>query len=144
MRSFKSATFVVMVFRNITLCYLICVFLIGSSILPLGDFSLANDLPKMYQSYTKLANPEEVGIIDFVGDYLFAGKVLLGHNKKDKSENASTSIQFQHAPTGFNLVYGRVETICIFIKDFKITHNQLKNPIETTGFHPELFRPPLV
>ncbi|WP_158992042.1 hypothetical protein [Mucilaginibacter sp. L196] len=98
----------------------------------------------MYQSYTKLANPEEVGIVDFVGDYLFAGRALLGHNKNDKSENSSTSVQFQHAPIGFNLVYSRAETVCILIKDFKITHSQFKNPIETTGYHPELFRPPLV
>jgi len=133
-----------MVFRSIILCYLICVFLIGSAILPLGDFSLANDLPKMYQSYTKLANPEEAGIVDFVGDYLFAGKVLLGHNKNDKSENSSTSVQFQHAPIGFNLVYRCVETMCVFIKDCKSSHKQIKNPLETTGFHPELFRPPLV
>jgi len=98
----------------------------------------------MYQSYTKLANPEEVGIVDFVGDYLFAGKSLLGHNKSDKSESSSTSVQFQHAPIGFNLVYSRTETVCILIKDFKIIHSQFKNPIEITGYHPELFRPPLV
>jgi hypothetical protein len=112
--------------------------------LPLGDFSLAKDLPKMYQSYTKLANPKEIGIIDFVGDYLFAGKALLGHNKYDKSENSSTSIQFQHTPIGFNLVYRRVETVCIVIQDYKISHKQIKNPLEIAGFHPELFRPPLV
>ncbi|MHB8208180.1 hypothetical protein [Mucilaginibacter sp.] len=110
----------------------------------MGDFSLANDLPKMYQSYTKLTNSQEAGIIDFVGDYLFAGKVLLGHNKNDKSENSSTSIQFQHAPIGFNLVYRRVETVCVFIKYCKTNHKQIKNPLEITGFHPELFRPPLV
>ena len=116
----------------------------SSTILPLGDFTLANDLPVMYQSYKKLAPADEAGIIDFVGDYLFAGKSLLGHNKKDKSENSSTSVQFQHAPTGFNLIYSRVEAPGVFIKDYQIPYAPSRNILATSEFHPEFFRPPLV
>ena len=129
--------------RKITCCFLSCLFLVGSVFLPLCDFSLMSDIPKMYHSYQKLATPEETGVIDFVGDYLFAGKALLGHNKNDKSESSGISVQFQHAPAAFNFLYSKLELDYLSITDFKINHNQFQNQIETIEFHPELFRPPL-
>jgi hypothetical protein len=129
---------------RITACFLSLLFLMGSVFLPLGDFSLIRDLPKMYGSYEKLAAPEEVGVIDFIGDYLFAGKALLGHNKSDKPENSDISVQFQHSPSTVSFVYSKPELPYLYIKDFKITYTQSITSIETTDFHPELFRPPLV
>ncbi|WP_183575863.1 hypothetical protein HDF18_18325 [Mucilaginibacter sp. X5P1] len=115
----------------------------GSIFLPLSDFSLAGDIPNMYHSYEKIASRGDADILDFIGDYLLAGKALLGHNKKDKPESAGMSVQFQHSPASMSFLYNRVESLCISIKDFKIDHTQLKNPVATTDFHPELFRPPL-
>jgi hypothetical protein len=115
----------------------------GSTLLPLSDFSLAGDIPHMYHSYEKIASGGDTGVIDFIGDYLLAGKALLGHNKKDKPESAGMSVQFQHSPASLSFLYNRIERLCISIKDFKIDHIQLKNPVATTDFHPELFRPPL-
>ncbi|RKR84460.1 hypothetical protein BDD43_4698 [Mucilaginibacter gracilis] len=111
--------------------------------LPLGDFTLMSDLPRMYHNYEKLTKPEEAGLIDFIGDYLFAGKILLGHNKQDKPETPSTSVQFQHSPSAFNFLYSRLEVPFISIKVLKVSHTLLRIPISITDFHPELFRPPL-
>ena len=129
--------------RKIIAYFLTCLFLIGGAFLPLSDFSLIKDLPGMFHNYEKLATPEEVGVIDFIGDYLFAGKALLGHNKNDKPESSSTSVQFQHTPAGFNFLYSRFEAPYFSVKDLKVRHKQLRNPINTTEFHPTLFRPPL-
>ena len=69
--------------------------LAGSMVLPLGDFSLINDLPGMYHSYTQVT-AETPDVIDFIGDYLLSGKELLGHNKHDAHPKADGSTQFQH------------------------------------------------
>jgi hypothetical protein len=129
--------------RKITAYFFACLFLTGSAFLPLCDFSLMNDIPNMYQSYQKLATPEENGIVDFIGDYLFAGKTLLGHNKNDKPESSALSVQFQHSPTVSSFFYYDLKLPHLFVKDFKILHTPLKNPTEVTAFYSELFRPPL-
>ena len=71
-------------------------FLLGSIVLPLGDFSLIRDLPRMYHAYEKLADPNERGIADFIGDYLLGGKMIFGHNKNDAPENGKSTIRNQH------------------------------------------------
>ena len=69
--------------------------LAGSMVLPLGDFSLINDLPVMYHSYTEIT-AETPDVIDFIGDYLLSGKELLGHNKHDAVPKTDGTTQFQH------------------------------------------------
>jgi hypothetical protein len=58
--------------------------LTGSLTLPLGDFSLLRDISKMCQNYTKIISEAEMGVIDFIGDYLFYGKQIFGHNEHDE------------------------------------------------------------
>ena len=98
----------------------------------------------MYHSYEKLAAPDEAGIVDFIGDYVLAGKALLGHNKNDKPEKPGTSVQFQHPAAGFIFLYSKLELTCFFIKGLKVPHARVNDPIEVTMFYSELFRPPVV
>jgi len=102
------------------------------------------DIPKMYHSYEKLVAPDEAGIVDFIGDYVLAGKALLGHNKSDKPEKPGTSVQFQHPATGFIFLHSKLELTCFFIRDLKTNHAPVNDPIRATAFYSELFRPPLV
>jgi hypothetical protein len=76
--------------------------LVGSIVLPLGDFSLMGDLPGMYKSYCKVT-AEQPGIIDFIGDYVMGGKYIFGHNKQDAPLKTDGSTQFQHQATSFLL-----------------------------------------
>jgi hypothetical protein len=69
--------------------------LAGSILLPLGDFSLLKDLPRMYRAYAAITS-EKPNLVDFVGDYLLSGKMLLGHNKHDAQPRQSTDFQFHH------------------------------------------------
>jgi hypothetical protein len=132
------------VLNRIIVCFLSFLFLTGSILLPLGDFSLMKDLPEMYQRYEKLAAPEEVGVIDFIGDYLFAGKALFGHNKTDRPESSDMSVQFQHSPSTSSFLYSNLELPNLFIRDLITSYTQSITLIETTDFHAELLRPPLV
>lgn len=111
--------------------------------MPLGDLSLMNDLPGMYQQYKKLANPKEISIADFVGDYILAGKVLLGHNRHDKPETPSNNVQFQHSPTTINYLFKQFALPNLLVQDMPVCYPRFKNRKNIIEFHPELFRPPL-
>jgi len=119
-------------------------FLAGGAVLPLSDFSLMKDLPVMYHAYEKVASPEEVGVFDFIGDYLLAGKTILDHNKNDKPQSADAALQFQHSPNGSHLSFFKLELPYPSHENLTIRYTQLNNAIELTDFHAELFRPPLV
>ena len=118
-------------------------FLLGSILLPLGDFSLIKDLPRMYHAYEKIADPNERGVADFIGDYLLGGKAIFGHNKNDIPENSQSNVQFQHAAGFCSIVSIQSQTITIIIADAVITQPDVFTPVNTSEFHNELFRPPL-
>lgn len=118
-------------------------FLLGSIVLPLGDFSLIRDLPQMYRAYEKLADPKELGIADFIGDYLMGGKAIFGHNKNDAQETGKSNVQFQHAASFCSIVSLHAQTITTIVADAVITHSDISIPVNTSEFHSELLRPPL-
>jgi len=117
--------------------------LFGCIALPLGDFSLLKELPRMYDAYQKVVSPDEEGILDFVGDYLLHGKELLGHNKEDHSSK-SGDFQFQHAAS-FTIILQSViydlTPLIIPDKPKEYTSHLSSSP---SDYHTALFRPPLV
>lgn len=129
--------------HRIIIYLMCCYFLAGSLILPLGDFSLMKDLPQMYRSYEKLATPDELGLIDFVGDYLMGGKTILGHNKKDAPETAKSNVQFQHAQSFCSILNIHFQSTNVTVANAAIIHPDISIPVNTSEFHTELFRPPL-
>lgn len=129
-------------YKKIASLWLVCLFLSGSVILPLGDFSLLGDLPCMYQHYTKIVK-EEPSLVDFIGDYLLGGKYFLGHNKNDIPQKPNTAVQFQHQANALSII------LCHFkIHDLIVIVIQTRCPIrkiliKTSDYNYELFRPPL-
>jgi hypothetical protein len=122
---------------------LACLFLMSSFILPLGDFSLMRDIPHMYRNYTGLTTKEELGVLDFVGDYLMHGKELFGNNVHDKTQNGDNSVQFQHQANPL-----LAEIPLILFRLVYLPRNQVSQPISnilqaTTEYQNECFRPPL-
>lgn len=117
--------------------------LTGSIVLPLGDFSLTRDLPEMYRNYSKVTTPEELGVFDFIGDYLLHGKEILGHNNHDKSQNGTNTVQFQHQPVPFYVVLPSINLLIIAIHEDVIVHLPVGITAHTSDFKNKLFRPPL-
>ena len=121
---------------------LACFFLAGTTLLPLGDFSLMRDIPSMYRSYCKVrvGTPDPV---DFVGDYLLGGKDLLGHNSHDSPIKSDSSLQFQHQAVSFMvlLFYSKLP-ITLFAKALNrpVVNHLLRL---TTDYSSPVFRPPL-
>jgi len=121
-----------------------CFFLGSSIIFPLGDFSLTRDLPQMYRNYSKITTADELSVLDFVGDYLLHGKDLLGHNQRDKQQNPTNNVQFQHQPNAVCVVLVAAQTSPRYPSQVLNTPTVSYLPVLTTDFHDDLFRPPLV
>lgn len=130
-------------FNKVITIILCCYFLLGSIVLPLGDFSLLKELPQMYRNYQKIAVADEQGIFDFVGDYLMGGKDFLGHNKKDAPESSKASIKFQHQASTCITLQRCSRFPVIAVSDAAISHIAVPVPVTISGFHPQLLRPPL-
>ncbi|MEE1944539.1 hypothetical protein VRU48_05425 [Pedobacter sp. KR3-3] len=124
-------------------CFLAFLFLTGSIVLPLGDFSLVRDIPDMYRSYTRIATPEELSVVDFIGDYLLHGKEIFGNNKNDKKQNDNNNVQFKHEAGSLNVILSN-PCFCL-ASPFKIfrEYANFDHASPTTDFHNELLRPPL-
>lgn len=118
-------------------------FLVGSTILPLGDFSLMSDLPGMYKSYSKVT-AEKPDIIDFLGDYVMGGKYIFGHNKHDAPLKSDGSTQFQHQATSF--LYYSVSKYQLQVKPSIILDKPaiVSVLILTSDFQSESLRPPTI
>jgi len=130
-------------FRKIICYFLASLFLAGSVILPLGDFSLLRDLPKMYQNYTQITSQEEIGIADFIGDYLLHGKDIFGHNEHDKVPTKGNEIQFQHMAGSLNIVFQEFPLPSSITRESIVIHPLFNQLFLKPGFANELFRPPL-
>jgi hypothetical protein len=130
-------------YRKIICYFLASLFLISSVLLPLGDFSLLRDIPDMYRNYTKITTAEELGAIDFIGDYLLHGKEIFGNNEHDKSANGSNTVQFQHQANPLNVVFLQLPTTLIIESESILTHPLFYQQFCTSDFRNELLRPPL-
>lgn len=116
--------------------------LFGSIALPLGDFSLLKQLPAMYRAYEKVADPNEKGVLDFVGDYLLNGKELLGHNQHDQPARAC-DLQFQHAVAFAAIIHADAPLFSPLFMPALSAHTVIYLPVALSDYHPSLFRPPL-
>jgi hypothetical protein len=130
-------------FKRLISFFIACLFLGGSILLPLGDFSLMRDIPGMYHNYTKITTPEELSVIDFIGDYMLHGKELLNHNKHDKPQSTANNVQFQHQANQLNVVLSTFHSSSQSFPVIRKKQNVYNKSMATSDYHQELFRPPL-
>ena len=131
-----------MVKRMITL-WMACFFLAGSIFLPLGDFSLLRDIPAMYGNYSKIASPDELGVLDFIGDYMLQGKDLFGHNVHDKAQTPSNNVQFQHQANPLSIVFQTIPFNVLFVPELKNNYKPYNSITIPAEYPKTLYRPPL-
>lgn len=97
----------------------------------------------MYQNYAKITTPEEVGVIDFIGDYLMHGKDIFGHNVHDKTPAKGCDVQFQHQPSPLNIVFSHTPIMLMITPTIDQVHPVFVSRFYTSDHRNELFRPPL-
>lgn len=131
-------------FSKAILSFVACLLLAGSSILPLGDFALMRDIPAMYGNYEKATTSEELGVIDFIGDYLLHGKDIFGHNKNDKRPDGNNGVQFQHQADPLSVAFFTGQIVAPF-SSFEDLHDHppFFQQFLASGHKNGLFRPPL-
>lgn len=128
--------------KRIAAFWMIGQLLFGSMVLPLGDFSMIKELPRMYQAYEKVVAPDEKGIFDFVGDYLLNGKDLLDHNRNDQPTKQG-AVQFQGVPSFAIIVQPSLAITAPLLLGFGAKPLVHHVPGALSYYHPSLFRPPL-
>lgn len=117
--------------------------LAGSFLLPLGDFSLLRDMPRMYDNYTRITTPDELGVIDFIGDYLLNGKELFGNNKHDKCPAHDNDVQFQHEANPLIIaLFSRGKLIFPPIKKSNGKHYLFNHNFLALSYSCPIFKPP--
>jgi hypothetical protein len=129
--------------KRILSWFMACLFLGSSILLPLGDFSLMRDIPQMYHNYTRIASDEEVGMVDFIGDYLMHGKDIFGHNEHDKVPAKGCDVQFQHQASPLNVLFSHSPLKVLVAPVAILTHSSFISNFTTSDYRDELFRPPL-
>jgi len=130
--------------KSVLAMLLACFFLAASTLLPLSDFALMKELPRMYRSYCNVKAGGEPDFIDFTGDYLLGGKDLLGHNKHDTPVKTDGSLQFQHQANALLIVLLQVKTVSLLLPEI-VASTVLNHPhLFTSEYQNTLFRPPLV
>ena len=140
--SFDFAIFAAMI-KSVISLFFAFIFFTGSIVLPLGDFSLLRDIPKMYRNYSKITTEEELSVMDFVGDYLLHGKDLFGNNEHDKSPVKGNDVQYQHQANPLNIVFLN-HTVTLLVDPIVIVSRPAFHAVFYSGdFQKELFRPPL-
>ena len=130
-------------YKRMLCCFLATLYLTGSVIFPLGDFSLMRDIPRMYQNYSKVTCAEELGVVDFIGDYLLYGKQIFGHNQRDKVPGKGNEVQFQHQASATNVVFNQLYQILFIIPFILVSHASFNLVIYSSDYRSKLFRPPL-
>jgi hypothetical protein len=129
-------------FKVVICFYLASVFLISGVILPLGDFSLLRDIPEMYHNYSKVTSVEELGAIDFIGDYLLHGKDIFGHNEHDKIPAKGCDVQFQHQASPPNVVFNQFPRAILITSETVLAHPLFRPDFYSSDYRNTLFRPP--
>lgn len=131
-------------YKKIITFFMACLFLTGGILLPLGDFSLMQDIPDMYRNYAHITSEEEFGVIDFIGDYLMHGKEIFGHNKNDKPHGENDGVQFQHQANPLAVVFLQQATHSISFFKYNRTYQIPVDLFRPSDFREQLLRPPLV
>lgn len=102
------------------------------------------DIPKMYQNYARITSDEEMGAIDFIGDYLLHGKAIFGHNEHDKTPAKGYDVQFQHQANAPGVVLNQFHQVLFTSTAITPISRPVFSPqFYTSGHRNKLFRPPL-
>jgi len=129
-------------FKAAVCIFLSFLFFAGSTILPQGDFSLMQDLPSMYRSYSRVVTDEEPGLADFIGDYLLGGIELFGHDTSDKSASHPAGINFQHQANPLPVLFSKASPSLTYMVEIKGKAICRKVDNLTAPCSQELYRPP--
>jgi hypothetical protein len=94
---------------------ILCFYLLGSLLLPMGDFATLQELPQMYHN-CKATEDKDMTIFDFLTDHLFNIDSIFDDHKNDDQKPHQTN-QFPHAnltllfQNNFNFIFQEKRTI---------------------------------
>ncbi|MBE7178126.1 MAG: hypothetical protein INR69_17115 [Mucilaginibacter polytrichastri] len=125
-------------------CYLLVAWVfLGSTLLPLGDYSLLQDLPGMYRVYQQIDEPGDISLADFVVDYLLNGEELFEHYENAQKGFDPTPVQFQHQAELTAIAFFHTEFLPVKQAHVHVPQNGSYAPFATSDYQDEILRPPM-
>ena len=115
--------------------------LFGTMCLPMGDFSMMADLPKMYQ-HCKATEDKDLTIVDFLTDHLVDVDCFFDAHEQDEQKPHQSS-SFSHVAQQINFTTPVVDYL--FFTE-KLTENLPQIFVSNfipTDFLATIFRPPI-
>lgn len=114
----------------------------GSLFLPMGDFSLINDMPEMYR-HCKATEDKDMKALDFISDHILNLDGLFDKHDKGDEQKPHNPLPHNHnlQTTGFFLAY-----FPFAFTYFQITDVNLLRPYKlfySTDYITKIFRPPI-
>jgi len=131
--------------KNILQIFLITFYSLGTIFLPMGDFSVIGDLPKMYD-HCKATEDKDMTALDFVTDHLINIDSLFDkHDNGDKQKpHKSIDLTIHHITT---IVFQEINTIEFKSSKIIISNAVLipdyENSIYSHNPISSIFRPPI-
>ena len=118
-------------------------YLFGTFCLPMGDFSVIQDLPQMY-SHCKATEDKDMTAIDFITDHLINIDCIFDKHDNGDEQKPHTPIQFRHSQSQTTFIAQQ-----FYFSIIKPTSPQIKHPIffedfNLTDYKSRIFRPPIV
>ena len=115
--------------------------LFGTMCLPMGDFSMLADLPKMYQ-HCKATEDADLDVFDFVTDHLIDVDCFFDAHEEDEQKPHQSST-FGHAAQQINFTTPVVDNFFYEERVIKNIQSVLISNFIPTGFLATIFRPPI-
>lgn len=121
---------------------IIAFYTLGSLLLPLGDFSVLNDIPQMYQ-HCKATEDKDMSPFDFITDHLINIDCLFDKHDNGDNQKPHAPFQFKHQ----QIVNYFLSNESIIIINKSIIQSKLKpvylENIYCSNFLSCIFHPPI-
>jgi hypothetical protein len=141
----KNSTFTVAktTLKKTVNIFLLAFYSFGTFCLPLGDFSVLQDIPEMYR-HCKATEDKDMTPLDFITDHLVNIDGLFDKHDKGDEQKPHTPIQFRHSQIQTTFLVNQFE-----FSVSKPMPSKNKLPVYSevfyfSGYISKIFRPPIV
>jgi hypothetical protein len=124
--------------------FMLTYFVLGTLLLPQGDFAALADLPRMYQHCKDTEDPD-MDIPDFIVEHLMQIDDDMGEAEdSDKGERPHQPVQFNHLSAPVSITVRQVAIKIVLPTTDKRDKLIISNDVYLSDYPASVFRPPII
>jgi hypothetical protein len=128
--------------KKLAAILLFCYYAFGTLCLPLGDFSVARDLPEMY-AHCKSTEDKDMTAIDFITDHLMNIDCIFDRHDDGDDQKPHTPVQLHHSQAQITFITQLVKINFINPSEEHFKLPLFSEGIYISGYISEIFHPPI-